>query len=130
MRRRPSVLVSGGAAVLLRVLVAASSTQVGEEARHASRQVTLLSSGPQDVPQAPAMPAAPPVDPIGGLSVRARQAADEATRRGADIGFTLLDRKTGEVVSGGDGGAFPIASVTKLFIADDLLLQVSKASAS
>lgn len=126
MRRRPSVLVSGGAAVLLGVLVAASSTQVGEEARHASRQVTLLSSGPQDVPQAPAMPAAPPVDPIGGLSVRARQAADEATRRGADIGFTLLDRKTGEVVSGGDGGAFPIASVTKLFIADDLLLQVSK----
>ena len=68
-----------------------------------------MSSGPQDVPQAPVMPAAPPVDPDRRVECSRPPAADEATRRGADIGFTLLDRKTGEIVSGGDGGAFPIA---------------------
>ena len=47
-------------------------------------------------------------------------------RRGADISVVVLDRSTGQMVSGGDGGAFPIASVVKLFIADDLLLQESQ----
>lgn len=129
MRRRPSVLITGTAAVLLGVTVAASSAQVsGYTGSDSPRQVTLLAAGPHDAPQAPVldpMPAAPP-DPIVGLDVRARQAAAEATNNGADIGFTLLDRRTGEMVSGGDGGAFPIASVAKLFIADDLLLQVAK----
>lgn len=129
MRRRPSVLITGTAAVLLGVTVAASSAQVsGYTGSDSPRQVTLLAAGPHDAPQAPVldpMPAAPP-DPIVGLDVRARQAAAEATDNGADIGFTLLDRRTGEMVSGGDGGAFPIASVAKLFIADDLLLQVAK----
>jgi hypothetical protein len=37
-----------------------------------------------------------------------------------------LDRNTGQTVSGGDGTPFPIASVVKLFIADDLLLQEAK----
>lgn len=129
MRRRPSVLITGTAAVLLGVTVAASSAQVsGYTGSDSPRQVTLLAAGPHDAPQAPVldpMPAAPP-DPIVGLDVRARQAAAEATNNGADIGFTLLDRRTGEMVSGGDGGAFPIASVAKLFIADDLLLQIAK----
>lgn len=129
MRRRPSVLITGTAAVLLGVTVAASSAQVsGYTGSDSPRQVTLLAAGPHDAPQAPVldpMPAAPP-DPTVGLDVRARQAAAEATNNGADIGFTLLDRRTGEMVSGGDGGAFPIASVAKLFIADDLLLQVAK----
>jgi hypothetical protein len=37
-----------------------------------------------------------------------------------------LDRDTGQIVSNGVNKPFPIASVVKLFIADDLLLQVSK----
>ena len=38
----------------------------------------------------------------------------------------MLDRNTGQIVSNGDNQPFPIASVVKLFIADDLLLQESK----
>ncbi len=39
---------------------------------------------------------------------------------------TVLDRNTGQIVSNGNGKAMPIASVVKLFIADDLLLQESR----
>jgi hypothetical protein len=50
----------------------------------------------------------------------------DAAKSGADISVVVLDRNTGQTVSGGDGSSFPIASVVKLFIADDLLLQESK----
>ena len=129
MRRRPSVLLTGTAAVLVGVSVAASSAQVNTSSADASPQrVTLLSADPNSVPDAPVLAPVPgtPPNPIAGLAVRAQQAAADAADKGADIGFTLLDRKTGQIISGGDGGAFPIASVSKLFIADDLLLQVAK----
>lgn len=129
MRRRPSMLVSGTAAVVLGVLVAGSSAQVNKGfSTYPPSRVTLLAAGPHDLPHAPALEqiVQAPSDPIIGLDARARQAASDATRSGADIGFTLLDRTTGQMISGGDGGAFPIASVVKLFIADDLLLQVAK----
>jgi hypothetical protein len=129
MRRRPSVLLTGTAAVLIGVSVAASSAQVNTSSADASPQrVTLLSADPNGVPDAPVLapvPDAPP-DAIIGLDVRAQQAVTDAAKKGADIGFTLLDRTTGRIITGGDGGAFPIASVSKLFIADDLLLQVAK----
>ena len=38
----------------------------------------------------------------------------------------MLDRTTGQLVSNGDNQPFPIASVVKLFIVDDLLLQVAQ----
>ena len=129
MRRRPSVLLTGTAAVLIGVSVAASSAQVNTSSADASPQrVTLLSADPNAVPDAPVLAPVPetPRDAIVGLDVRARQAVADAAKKGADIGFTLLDRTTGRTISGGDGGAFPIASVSKLFIADDLLLQVAK----
>jgi len=129
MRRRPSVLVSGTAAALIGFTLAASSAQVNTSSADASPQrVTLLAADPNAIPNAPVLapvPDAPP-DAIVGLDVRAQQAATDAAKKGADISFTLLDRKTGRTISGGDGGAFPIASVSKLFIADDLLLQVAK----
>lgn len=129
MRRRPSVLVTGTAAALIGFTLAASSAQVNTSSADASPQrVTLLAANPDAIPDAPALapfPESPP-DAIVGLDVRAQQAAAEAANKGADISFTLLDRKTGRIISGGDGGAFPIASVSKLFIADDLLLQVAK----
>ncbi len=53
-------------------------------------------------------------------------ATAEAAKAGADITFTVLDRNTGQIISNGNGEAMPIASVSKLFIADDLLLQQSK----
>ena len=77
-----------------------------------------------------ALPEAPPDEPAAtfdGLEDRARQATADAAKSGADISAVVLDRNTDQIVSNGDNQPFPIASVAKLFIADDLLLQESKA---
>jgi hypothetical protein len=64
--------------------------------------------------------------PFDGLDARVRQATADAAKSGANIEIVVLDRDTGQIVSNGVNDPFPIASVVKLFIADDLLLQVSK----
>jgi hypothetical protein len=55
------------------------------------------------------------------LETLAKRATSEARKLGATISLTLLDRSTGRLISVGDQSPFPIASVAKLFIADDLL---------
>ena len=80
-------------------------------------------------PQAslPAPPQAPPAQSaFDGLDARIRQATADAAESGADLQTAVLDRNTGQIVSNGANTPFPIASVVKLFIADDLLLQVSE----
>jgi hypothetical protein len=82
-------------------------------------------------PQAslPVLPEAPPdqlAAPLDGTDARVRQATADAAESGADIESVVLDRNTGQIVSNGANKPFPIASVVKLFIADDLLLQESK----
>lgn len=76
------------------------------------------------------LPAAPPAQPSAGLvdlDARMQKATDDAaSATGADIRAVVLDRTTGQVVSDGGDRPFPIASVVKLFIADDLLLQVAQ----
>jgi hypothetical protein len=75
------------------------------------------------------LPQAPPNQPVAsfdGLDARTRQATAEAAKSGADIEIVVMDRNTGRTISNGKSQPFPIASVVKLFIADDLLLQVSK----
>ena len=79
---------------------------------------------PASLPAVP--PEAPPTAPFEGIDVRVRQATADASRSGADIETVVLDRSTGQTVSNGDNEPFPIASVVKLFIADDLLLQESE----
>ncbi|WP_431232794.1 hypothetical protein ACQ856_25955 [Mycolicibacterium psychrotolerans] len=129
MRRHLSMLVTGTAAAVIGVLVAASSAQVNAgPSDGAARPVNLLSADPNAIAQAPALaplPEAPP-DASTNLDLRAKEAASEAAQDGADISFTLLDRTTGRIIKGGDDAPFPVASVSKLFIADDLLLQVAK----
>lgn len=74
-------------------------------------------------------PQAPPAQPtaaLDGLEARVRQATADAAASGAVIEAVVLDRDTGQVVSNGNVKPFPIASVVKLFIADDLLLQESQ----
>lgn len=117
MRRRRSALLAGTTALTAILVITASSTG-GSGARPAER-VTLMSAGPQ------AAPAALP-DPLTELQKRAKRAVAEAQKRGADISLTVLDRSTGRVVTSGDTAAFPIASVAKLFIADDLLQQLAR----
>ncbi|MDY6998774.1 MAG: serine hydrolase [Actinomycetota bacterium] len=74
------------------------------------------------------LPEAPPDAPassFSGLAQREQQATAEAAAAGADITAAVLDRNTGQLVTNGNGRTIAIASVVKLFIADDLLLQVA-----
>jgi hypothetical protein len=80
-------------------------------------------ASPAEMPEAP--PAQSTVS-FQGLDARVRQATADAAKSGADIETVVLDRSTGQIVSNGDNTPFPIASVVKLFIADDLLLQESQ----
>jgi hypothetical protein len=126
MRRGPSKLATATAAVAVMVLVA------GCEA--SSHGMPPPPTGPQLTGVAPQgsqapLPEAPPDDPpasFAGLDGRTQQAVADAAGTGADISVVVLDRNTGQIVSGGDATPLPIASVVKLFIADDLLLQESK----
>ncbi|MDZ4266880.1 MAG: hypothetical protein U1D00_14500 [Mycobacterium sp.] len=127
MRRRPLRLVRTTAAVAVGVL-----TLAGCEAQvHGSPPAP---SGPPRTVVAPLgtlapLPEVPPDEPaaaFAGLAERERQATAEAAEAGADITAAVLDRNTGQLVTNGNGRTIAIASVVKLFIADDLLLQVSK----
>ncbi|RDH74541.1 hypothetical protein DVS77_31110 [Mycolicibacterium moriokaense] len=122
MRRRPSGLVATTTIAFVALLVASCSAPAAEsETPRVSTVAPLNNSVP--------LPEAPPEQPTSafdGLDARTRQAIGDAAEDGADISVVVLDRNTGQTVSGGDGSSFPIASVVKLFIADDLLLKVSK----
>jgi len=119
MRRQTSVLLASAVAVGSLVMAGAAST-AGSLARPPER-LTAASAGPQAQPNSAAAP-----DQFTEMEKRAKRATADARRRGADISFTLLDRKTGRIVSTGDSAPFPLASVAKLFIADDLLMQASR----
>ena len=127
MRRRPSKLVTATAIVILlaSVVSGCEARVYGTPPRSAGPQLTVV------VPQgnmAP-LPETPPDEPaatFNGLNERARLATANAARAGADVAITVLDRNTGQLISNGNGEAVPIASVVKLFIADDLLLQESQ----
>lgn len=82
--------------------------------------------GPQIVtPLAPVFdqPAAPPSAAFDGLPGRTELAVSQAADQGARVNVLLLDRNTGQRVSGGAPRALATASVAKLFIADDLLFR-------
>ncbi|BBZ17439.1 serine hydrolase [Mycolicibacterium gadium] len=124
MRRGPSKLVTSLAIAGVAVLSAG-----GCEARvYGTTPESALTVVVPQGRMAP-LPEAPPDEPaatFNGLGDRTRQAIANAAKTGARISVAVLDRNTDQQVSGGDGAAFPIASVVKLFIADDLLLQESK----
>lgn len=128
MRRRTSVLLAGAAAVAT-VLVIGASSATGSGARPTDR-VTLMSAGPQAAPEAVAKPAPAALpDRFTEFDKRAKRAVAEAQKNGADISLTILDRASGRILATGDPAPFPIASVTKLFIADDLLMRTAQRKA-
>lgn len=105
------------------VLVGGCSAQVWGSPPSAENPAPAPASAPV-VPLEPA-PVVPAV-PLDGLDVRVRQASADASKSGANITVAVLDRETGQTFSAAGDKAFPIASVVKLFIADDLLLQDSQ----
>ena len=74
----------------------------------------------------PEAPAAEPAAALTGLDARERTATSDAAAAGASISTAVLDRNTGQLIATGNTSTLPIASVAKLFIADDLLLQEAK----
>lgn len=127
MRRRPSTLVRMTALLAVAVLTAAGCEAKvhGTPPQPAGPQLTVVAPQGNLAP----LPEAPPDEPaasFGGLDARAQEATAEAAAAGADLSIAVLDRNTGHLVSNGNNEAMPIASVVKLFIADDLLLQESQ----
>ena len=128
MRRRlPRAVMVGLAIVGVPLLVSGCEAQVRGEPPAVE---STSPAPPPTTPAAPsaAAPAAPPAEStaaLEGLDARIRQATADATASGADIETSVMDRSTGQVVSSDSSAPFPIASVVKLFIADDLLLQES-----
>ena len=127
MRRRSSSLVTATAAVIIAVpFVAGCEAKVyGTPPQPAGPQLTVIAPMGTRAP----LPEAPPDEPAAtfdGLDDRASQATADAAKAGADVTTAILDRNTGQIVTNGNNEAMPIASVVKLFIADDLLLQESR----
>lgn len=74
--------------------------------------------------------AAPPAPraAFDGLAARIEQATNDAAADSATISIAVLDRANNQMVSNGNDQLVAIASVAKLFIADDLLSQDSGGS--
>jgi hypothetical protein len=128
MRRRlPTWAMTSMATVAVALLVNGCEAQVWGAPPSAENTPRATTAAPQASP--PELPEAPPDQPTAGfdgLDARVRQATADAAKSGANIEAVVLDRNTGEIVSNGATKPFPIASVAKLFIADDLLLQESQ----
>lgn len=127
MQGRPSKIVAATAAMIVAapVLAGCEAKVYGTPPQPAGPQLTVVAPLGTMAP----LPEAPPDEPTAsfdGLDVRVRQATADAAKSGADVEIVVLDRNTGQTVSNADNKPFPIASVVKLFIADDLLLQESK----
>jgi hypothetical protein len=122
-RRPPKVLmVTALAATVVTVASGCEAKVYGTPPSPALTVVAPVASiGP--------LPDVPPDEPaaaFSGLASREQQATTEAANAGAKITALVLDRNTGQMVANGNTAPMPIASVSKLFIADDLLLQEAK----
>ncbi|MET0757303.1 MAG: hypothetical protein ABWY39_04860 [Mycobacterium sp.] len=125
MQRQPSRLMAASAVMTAALVVAGCEAKVYGNTPPAGPQLTVVAPQGSLAP----LPEAPPYEPAAtfeGLEGRARQATADAAKGGADISAVVLDRNTGQIVSNGNGMTIAVASVAKLFIADDLLLQESK----
>jgi hypothetical protein len=133
MHARPLALLTAVAAV---TLVLAGCDEAIVEAQATSKPAHSAPHSLQPQPkladmllQATAPPAAGerllPEAGVGGVQARIQQATDQAAAAGATLSVAFLDRVTHHLVSNGNAQIPGIASVAKLFIADDLLLQES-----
>jgi CubicO group peptidase (beta-lactamase class C family) len=128
MRRRlPNRAMTRLAIICSALLVNGCEAQVWGTPPAAENTPQATVAAPQaSLPALPEAPPAQPTAPLDGLDARIRQATADAAESGATIETVVLDRNTGQIVSNGANTPFPIASVVKLFIADDLLLQESE----
>ena len=124
---RPSklLMVTALAATIVIVAAGCEAKVYGTPPAPASPPLTVVAPLGSLAP----LPEVAPDEPaptFTGLDVRERQATSAAADDGAMITALVLDRNTGQMVANGNTAPMPIASVSKLFIADDLLLQEAK----
>lgn len=123
MRRRPSKLLAVTAAFSVAVVLTGCEARVygssDQDQTTSSTHLTMVAPQSADV----AAPQEPPQEAVSfdGLAERATLATANAADEGADITFLILDRSTRQQVSNGNNRGIAIASVVKLFIADELL---------
>jgi hypothetical protein len=124
-RRSKLLMVTALTATAVTVVSGCEAKVYGTPPAPASPPLTVVAPLGSMAPL-PELPPDAPAAAFSGLEARERQATAEAANDGADITALVLDRNTGQMVSNGNSTTIAIASVVKLFIADDLLLQVSK----
>lgn len=124
MRRQPSRLVRATAAlaVVIPVVAGCEAKVNGMAPEIAPPHLTVVVPQGTMAPLPEAALDEPPRS-FAGLQERIRQATANAQAVGADLTATVLDRSTGQLVSNGNNRGVAIASVVKLFIADDLLFR-------
>lgn len=141
MRVRPLTMLTAVAAAAL-VIVAGCEATVHAKAVESTDQATSARD-PEAQPQlvelllrAITPPTAnavtlPSLDAGGlaGVQARVQQATEQAASSGALLSVAVLDRTNHQLVSNGNDQIIATASVAKLFIADQLLLQESEGRA-
>jgi hypothetical protein len=123
MRARPPMLLIATAAVLTVSVGGGEARMYGASAAtpqtpHISHDVSLLQAM-----MPPDWSLRAPSAALDGLSSRIEQATNDAAAYGATISVAVLDRASNQLVSNGNDQLTAIASVAKLFIADDVLSQ-------
>ena len=132
MHARPLALLTAMAAVTLvlagcdeAILEATTLNKAGKPAYSAPGTLAPQPKLANMLLQAGAPPALAERPPDAGFvnaPARIQQATDQAAAAGATLSVAVLDRFTHQLVSNGNTQIPGIASVAKLFIADDLLL--------
>jgi hypothetical protein len=137
MRARPLTVLTAMAVVMLALAgcdeaIVEAKVPAKVSSKPLYRAPNRLAQPPQVVERLlDTITMAGPPEPVAsarfdGLRARIQQATDEAAASGATLSVAILDRKTHELVSNGNTQIIGTASVAKLFIADDLLLQESE----
>jgi hypothetical protein len=124
MRARPLLLIAT-AAVLTASAAGFDAKVYG--APGAASHAPHVAAPPRAI-MPPESPQRMPGAAFDGLPARIEQATQDAAADGATIAVAVLDRTTNQMLSNGNDQLVAIASVAKLFIANDVLSQESVGS--
>ncbi|BBY07881.1 serine hydrolase [Mycobacterium noviomagense] len=120
MRPRPPMLRIATVVMLIALLAGCEAKVYGASAaKPPARRSTPVAPLVQAIAPLPLAHAGP----LGGLQARIQQASDQAAADGATLSVAVLDRATNQLIASGNTEVIATASVAKLFIADELLLQ-------
>jgi hypothetical protein len=120
--RAPMLLIA--AAAVLTASVAGVEAKVYGAPGGASGEPHVLGP-PVQASIPPRSPNAVAAAAFDGLPARIEQATQDAAANGATVSFAVLDRVNNQLLSNGNDQIVAIASVAKLFIADEVLSQES-----